>query len=242
MSSLNKLWVLLLEDSEVPFGFPGEDAVGGEDQVHLFEGPLVGFGVQAVYHGQGDDVGDTEDVVSLLSESFEHWGQDECEPAIANGPSDHTPSVAFGSDLQGEDLGWVEPWDGEPGGAECCCEEEDHGHGAGAVASSGSGARRMSETERCETTCQEHRDALDDGAPVQGPSTTDSVKSEDADECGQHVCDCIQTRDPLDVRFTDTSGPEDGRGKDSDSSNSDPFLHDLDNVSTGSADRNVRYL
>ncbi len=40
----------------------------------------------------------------------------------------------------------------------------------------------MLETESSESTSEEHRDALDNGAPVQCPTTTDSVQSEDTNE------------------------------------------------------------
>lgn len=45
LSSLDELGVLLLEDLEVPLGFPIPDAVGCEEQVHLLKRALVGLGV-----------------------------------------------------------------------------------------------------------------------------------------------------------------------------------------------------
>lgn len=84
LSSLDKLRVLLLEDLEVLLSFPGPDAVGSKDKVHLFKCTLIGLGVQTVDHGQCNDVGNAEDVVSLLSESFESGRQDQCEPAITD--------------------------------------------------------------------------------------------------------------------------------------------------------------
>ena len=42
-----------------------------------------------------------------------------------------------------------------------------------------------------------------------------------------HVCDVVQTRNPLNVLVGDTCRAENGRSIDCDSSNSDPLLHDL---------------
>ncbi len=36
---------------------------------------------------------------------------------VADTPSDDAPGTAFGADIEGEDLGWVESGRGEPGGA-----------------------------------------------------------------------------------------------------------------------------
>lgn len=185
LGSLDEFGVLLLEDGEVLLCFPVPDAVGGEEEVHFFQGALVGLRVEAVDHGQGDDVGDAEDVVSLLLEGLEDDGQDECEPAVANGPANNTPGVALGADLERENLGGVEPWYCEPGRTEGCCEEEDHSHGARRISASHGRAYFVLETEGGETTSEEHGDTLDDGAPVEGPATTNSVESEDTNECGK---------------------------------------------------------
>lgn len=99
LGGLDEFGVLLLENGEVLLGFPVPDAVGGEEKIHLLKSALVGLGVQAVYHGQSDDVGNTEDVVSLLLERLEDDGKDECEPAITNRPSNDTPSVALSTDF-----------------------------------------------------------------------------------------------------------------------------------------------
>lgn len=147
LGGLDELRVLLLEDGEVLLGFPVPDAVRGEEEVHLLEGALVGLGIEAVDHGQSDDVGDTEDVVGLLLEGLEDDGKQEGEPAVTDGPANDAPGVALGADLQWEDLGGVEPWDSEPGGAEGGCEEENHGNGTGAVASSESRAGWVLETK-----------------------------------------------------------------------------------------------
>ena len=135
LSGLDELGVLLLEDGEVPLRFPVPDAVSGKEKVHLLKSALVGLGIQAVDHGQRNDVGNTEDIVGLLFKGFEDDGKQESEPAITNGPADNTPSITLGTHLQREYLSWVEPWDSEPGGAKGSCEEENHGNGTRAVAS-----------------------------------------------------------------------------------------------------------
>jgi len=122
LGSLDELGVLLLEDGKVLLGFPVPNTVGGEEEVHLLKSALVGLRVKAVDHGQSDDVGNTEDVVSLLLESLEDDGKEECEPAVANGPADNTPGVTFGTDFQWEDLSRVQPWNSEPSSAKCGCE------------------------------------------------------------------------------------------------------------------------
>ena len=243
MSSLDKLGVLLLENRKVLFSFPVPDAVRGEEQVHLLKSALVGLRVQAVDHGQGDDIGDAEDVVSLLLKGLEDNGKEECQPPVANGPTNHTPCVTLCTDLQGEDLSRVQPWDREPGSAEGCCEEEDHGNSAGAGTFSRSRTNRVLEANSGESTSQEHRDTLNDRAPVQGPATTDPVQSEDANESSHlrmistypgnrhkatyHVGNGVQPRDPLHLAVRDTSGTEDGRSEDSHTGDTDPLLHDL---------------
>lgn len=162
LGSLDELGVLLLEDSEVLFSFPIPDAIRGKEKIHLLKGALVGLRIQAVDHGQRDDVGNTEDVVSLLLEGLEYDGQQKCEPAITNRPANNTPGVTLGTDLQREDLSWVKPWDSEPGGAESSRKEEDHSNGTGAVASSESRASWVLKASSRQTASEEHRDTLDD--------------------------------------------------------------------------------
>ena len=152
LSGLNKLRILFFENSKILLSFPVPDTIGGKEKVHFFESALVRFRVQAVDHGQCDDVGNTEDVVSLLLKRLEDDGKNECEPAIANGPTHDTPSITLCTNFQWEDLGRVKPWDGQPGGAEGGCEEENHSDGTGAVASGERRARRMLKTSSRQTT------------------------------------------------------------------------------------------
>ncbi len=53
-------------------------------------------------------------------------------PSVSNTPSYHTPCITFGANLQGKDLGGVEPGNGKPGGAEAGGEDEGEGSGGGA--------------------------------------------------------------------------------------------------------------
>ena len=117
LSSLDKLRVLLFQNSKILLGLPVPNAVSREQKVHFLKGALIRLGVQTIDHGQRDDVGNTENVVCLLLESFEDDGKDECQPAVADRPANNTPSVAFGSNLQRENLSWVKPWNSKPGGA-----------------------------------------------------------------------------------------------------------------------------
>ena len=162
LGGLDELWVLLLEDSEVFLGFPIPDAVRGKEKIHLLKSALVGLGVQAIDHGQRDDVGNTENIVGLLLEGLEDDGKDECEPAVTNRPANDTPGITLSTDLQWEDLSWVEPGDSEPSGAKCGCEEEDHSNSTGGVASSESRASRVLKTSSRQTASEEHRDTLND--------------------------------------------------------------------------------
>lgn len=148
LGGLDELWVLLLKDGEVLLSFPVPDAVRGEKKIHLLKSALVGLRVQAVDHGQRNDVGNTEDVVSLLLEGFEDDGENECKPTITNRPANDTPGVALSTNFQWENLSWVKPWDSEPGGAEGGCEEEDHGNSTGRVASGEGRASRVLEASR----------------------------------------------------------------------------------------------
>ena len=129
LGGLHEFWVLLLENCEILLCLPVPNAVSGEKKIHLLECALVGFGVQAVDHGQRNDVGNTENVVCLLLKSLEDDGKNESQPAVTNGPANDTPGVTLSTDLQWEDLSWVKPWDSEPGGAKGGCEEEDHSDG-----------------------------------------------------------------------------------------------------------------
>ena len=227
LGGLDELGVLFLEKFVVFLGFPSPDAVGSEDQVHLFQSALVGLGVESPDHGNGDHVGSTEDVVGLFTEGLEDVWQHHGEPAITDGPADNAPGVTLGTDLQGEDLSRVQPWDSEPGGAEGGGKQEDHSDGTIGETLSLVRALGSSDTGGRKTTSSEHGNALDDGAPVEGPAATNSVESEDADQGSEHVDNVVETGDPLDGGVGDTSSTEDGGSEDGDTGDTDPFLHNL---------------
>ena len=176
-SSVSDLWVLFLEDGEIALGFPVEDAVGGEEKIHLLEGALAGLGVEGPHHGDGDDVAGAEDVVGLFAESFEHDRAEESQPSVADGPTHNTPGVTLGPDFQGKDFSRVQPWNSKPGGAEDKCEEVDHSHGGVAVASSFVDFSTVGgvEAEAGESAGEEHGNTLAHGSPIQCVTTTNSI-------------------------------------------------------------------
>lgn len=143
LRSLHEIRVLLLEDLVVLLGLPVPGGVGGEDEVHFLEGALVGFWVEGPDDEDGEGVDGAEDVEGFFAQGFEHgWEEEDLEmsvsatsmvvwvdffsyrPAVANGPSYHTPCVALGTNLQWENLGRVEPGHCEPCSTENSREEE----------------------------------------------------------------------------------------------------------------------
>lgn len=54
-------------------------------------------------------------------------------PSVADAPSYYAPGVALGAYLQGEDLGGIQPGDGEPGCSEAGAEDEGESCGCGTV-------------------------------------------------------------------------------------------------------------
>ena len=228
LGSLNQVWILFFEETEVLLGFPVPWAVGSEEQVHFLKGTLARLGIESPDHGNGDDVSSSKDVVGLLVECLEHDRAEESEPSVTDRPSNDTPGITLSTDLEREDLSRVEPGDSQPGGAERSSEEEDHSYSAGAIAFSRGGTEGLILTRAGETTSEEHSNTLDDRSPVESPATADTVESEDTDEGSKHVGDGIETGDPLDLRVADTSGTEDGGSVDGYTSNTNPFLHDLE--------------
>ena len=102
-------------------------------------------------------------------------------PAVADGPSDHTPRVASGPDFQWENLGGIQPRHGQPGCAEDCGVQEDEKDGP---ATDTGGARVIGFGVDCgagESTGAEHTDTLADGTPIESPATADPIQREDAD-------------------------------------------------------------
>ena len=77
MRRLHELGVLLLEDLEVALGFPVPDGIGGEDEVHLLEGALVGFRVEGPDDNDGGGVDGAEEVKGLFVEGLEDGREQE---------------------------------------------------------------------------------------------------------------------------------------------------------------------
>lgn len=188
-SSVGDLRILLLEDGEVALGFPVEDAVRGEEEVHLLKGALAGLGVESPDHGEGDDVAGAEDVVSLFAERFEHDGAEETQPSVTDGPAHDTPRVTLRTDFQRENFGRVQPWNSKPGSAENECEDVDHGDGGVTVTSGFVDLAAVAgvQTEAGERASEEHSNALSHGSPVECIATTNTVKCEDTDKGGELV-------------------------------------------------------
>lgn len=185
LRGLNQFWVLLLEQREVALRVPVPDTIGREQKVHFFECALVGFWVQCPHHGDRDHVTSCKDVISFFVEGLEHDGAEQSEPTIADGPTNDTPCVAFGTNFKWEDFGWVQPRDREPGGAKSSSEKEDHSHSTGAVAARRRATLHLVETQAREAAGKEHGNTLHDGAPVESPAAANTVESEDANEGGK---------------------------------------------------------
>lgn len=74
---LHQLRILLLEDGVILLGFPIPDGVGSEDEVHFFEGALVGFRVESPDYDYGGGVDGTEEVEGLFVELGEDGWEEE---------------------------------------------------------------------------------------------------------------------------------------------------------------------
>ena len=83
-------------------------------------------------------------------------------PPVANRPADHTPRVASGSDFQGEDLGRVQPRDGQPRRSENGGEEEDKENGTSSHAGSALASMLGVDRGASEAPGAEHTDTLTD--------------------------------------------------------------------------------
>lgn len=183
---LNKIRVLFLHNSEIALSFPIPDVIGCKEEVHFFKGALVGFWVESPDHRDSDDVAGGENVICFFVEGLEHYGAEEREPAVADGPADYPPRVALGADLEREYFGGVEPGNSQPSCAKCGCEEEYHGYGSGCVAFSLCGSGFRVGAKFGEAAGEEHGYSLNNGAPVERPAAAYAVESEDADK-GSHL-------------------------------------------------------
>lgn len=149
-------------------------------------------------------------------------------PPVPYGPADHAPCVAPGTNFQWENLGRVQPWNGQPRRSEDGGEEEDEEYSPATHARGVAAACFGVDRSAGQTAGAEHADALTDGAPVECPATTDSIEGEDANQSREHVCDVIETRYPETVSRRNTGDGEDGGAVDGDTSDADPLLENLE--------------
>ena len=145
-------------------GLPVPGGVSRKQQVHLLQRALVRLRVQRPHDGDAEEVDGGEDVEALLGQVLEHAGQQEDGPAVADAPAHDTPRVALGADLEGENLGGVQPRHREPGGAKGEGEDEHKRRGACApLARFG----RSGRGQVVEYTHKHHGNAHDYRTPVQ---------------------------------------------------------------------------
>lgn len=76
-SSLHELWILSLESGEILLSFPCPDTIARKDEIHLFEGTLVGLGIQRPHDDDGEDIDAAKDVECFLVETVENSGEKE---------------------------------------------------------------------------------------------------------------------------------------------------------------------
>lgn len=73
----DEVGVLCLETSKVLLGIPVPPGVGREQEIHFFQGALVGLWVECPHDRNGDDVRDAEHVEGLFLNFAEHDGQEQ---------------------------------------------------------------------------------------------------------------------------------------------------------------------
>ena len=105
-------------------------------------------------------------------------------PTIANRPSNNAPCITLGTNLQGEDLGGIEPRDSKPGRTKNHGVQEDE---KGCGATDMRLARRVGgvESDFSKSANKEAADSLAGSSPVQSPAATDPIKGEDTDKSGK---------------------------------------------------------
>lgn len=226
LRGLDQFGVFFFQDCKVLLGLPGPYAVAGKHEIHLLERTLVRLRVQGPHDDDAEDVDSTKDVERLFVEAGKDRGEQEDAPAVTNRPTDHTKGVASRANVQGEYFGRVKPRDRQPRGPKDGRVQE-HKEGRpgtqGRLVALGRGVDRGSG----ETSGGETAYPLADGAPVQGPPTTDAVQRKDTDQRRKHVGDVVETTDPQPVFRLDARYGEDFGSVDRDARDADPFLQDL---------------
>ena len=74
---LDEFRVFFTKTGEGGFGIPVPPGVGSEEEIHFFEGALVGFRVEGPDDGDGEEVDGAEDVEDFFVDAFEHCGEKE---------------------------------------------------------------------------------------------------------------------------------------------------------------------
>jgi hypothetical protein len=162
----------------------------------------------------------------LFANGIKHDGTQKCQPSVANRPTDYTPGISLGTDLQRKYFCWIEPRNCEPCGAKYRREYEDKRCGCRSI--------RCSLIRICHATCilaqaresssKKHGNALAQCTPVQSPPAPDAVESEDTDQRCEHVEDIVQATDPCALCGVISSDPKDSWRIHRDTCNTNPFL------------------
>ena len=124
----------------IPMGLPPGDPDGvedgtalPEDDVHLLEAAVGGFGVEEVDGGEDEGVDDGEDDVGPVADAREGDGRDHHDHEVPDPVPARRHRVRRRPDPQRHDLGRVQPGHAEPADGEEGVEdeEEDRGRDAG---------------------------------------------------------------------------------------------------------------
>lgn len=203
--ALDETRVLCLNLGEIALCLPVPDAIARKDEVHFFEGALVGLWIKRPHGDDAEGVNGAKNVerlfVELVKDGWEKQnliatlsihcsmvsplniikgGGGTYTPTVTDGPTNNTPSIALGAHLQRENLGRIQPGHCQPGGTKDCRVEKDE-EGCRATDLGAVGVVCV-DCGPSQAAGSEHADALADGAPVESPAAADAVKCEDANE------------------------------------------------------------
>lgn len=130
---------------------------------------------------------------------------------VSNTPSNNTPRISLCSDMDGEDLGRVEPGNSKPGSTKDEGIQINHGRSGSAplIRSVDIAICPRVEAATRQPADEEHGDSLTNRAPVEGPSAPDTIDGVHADQGGKHVEDVIKAGNPLCLAGTKASNMED---------------------------------
>ena len=196
-----------------------------EEGVHLLEGSPGRLGVHEDDEGQAEDVEPEQEQECTVADGLEQEGGDHRDDAVADGPANHGPGATFRPDVQGEDLGGVEPRGGEPGGAKSGGVEERHGGNGGAVRTL---VGPFDLGVFIKDTGNEEDEGHADGAPDHGAAATEAVEGVDGEDDAKHIADVVETGQELRELQAKAGVLEEVDGVDCNDANTDEFLHDLE--------------